>query len=90
MFCAASKYIIAIALLKARGLNRFLSGTITAEQFGDNISYEWASLPVMTGPRAGQGRYSGQGGKIKPQEILDVLKKVKEYETPTQTTTVGS
>jgi muramidase (phage lysozyme) len=74
---------IAIALLKIRGLNRFLSGVITAEQFGDNLSYEWASLPVITGPRAGSGRYSGQGGKIKIQEVLDVLKRVKDYKTTT-------
>jgi hypothetical protein len=33
----------------------------------------------MTGPRAGQGRYSGQGGKIRIQEVLDILKKVKDY-----------
>ena len=81
LFNSATQDKIAIALLKIRGLNRFLNGTITSEQFGDNLSYEWASLPVMIGPRAGQGRYSGQGGKIRIQEVLDVLKRVKDYKT---------
>lgn len=79
MFSPATQDKIAVGLLKIRGLNRFLDGSITAEQFGDNLSYEWASLPIITGPNAGRGRYSGQGGKIKPQEVLDALKKVKEY-----------
>ena len=86
LFNAATQDKIGTALLKIRGLNRFLSGTITAEQFGDNLSYEWASLPVITGPRAGSGRYSGQGGKIKIQEVLDVLKKVKDYKSTNTTT----
>lgn len=86
LFNSATQDKIAIALLKIRGLNRFLSGAITAEQFGDNLSYEWASLPVITGPRAGQGRYSGQGGKIRIQEVLDVLKKVKDYKSTNITT----
>lgn len=86
LFNAATQDKIGIALLKIRGLNRFLSGSITEEQFGDNLSYEWASLPVITGPRAGSGRYSGQGGKIKIQEVLDVLKKVKDYKSTNTTT----
>ena len=87
IFNPATQDKIAIALLKIRGLNRFLDGIITPEQFGDNLSYEWASLPVMIGPRAGQGRYSGQGGKITIQEVLDVLKRVKDYKTTTTPTT---
>lgn len=85
LFNSATQDKIAVALLKIRGLNRFLSGAITAEQFGDNLSYEWASLPVMIGPNAGRGRYSGQGGKIRIQEVLDVLKKVKDYKASSTT-----
>ena len=88
LFSPATQDKIAVGLLKIRGLNRFLSGAITEEQFGDNLSYEWASLPVMTGPRAGQGRYSGQGGKISITEVLEVLKKVKDYKQ-TSTSTIG-
>lgn len=80
---------IAVALLKIRGLNRFLDGSLTAEQFGDNLSYEWASLPVMTGPRAGSGRYSGQGGKIPTATVLDVLNKVKNYKQNSRSTSIG-
>jgi muramidase (phage lysozyme) len=80
---------IAIALLKIRGLNRFLDGSINEEQFGDNLAYEWASLPIMTGPRTGQGRYSGQGGKIATSEVLTVLKQVKDYKQNTQSSSIG-
>lgn len=79
LFSPANQDLMAIELLKYRGLNRFLSGSLTAEQFGDNLSYEWASLPVMIGPRAGQGRYPGQGGKIRIQEVKDALAKVKNF-----------
>jgi muramidase (phage lysozyme) len=87
LFSAANQDLMAIELLKYRGLNRFLSGSLTDIQFGDKLADEWASLPVMIGPRAGQGRYSGQGGKIKIQEVTDALAKVKNYRaTATQTT----
>lgn len=89
LFSPSTQDKIAIALLKIRGLNRFLDGSITAEQFGDNLSYEWASLPVMTGPRAGSGRYSGQGGKISTSTVLNVLKQVKDYKQNTRSTSIG-
>jgi muramidase (phage lysozyme) len=79
LFSPQNQDLMAIELLKQRGLNRFFSGSLTDVQFGDNLSYEWASLPIISGPRAGQGRYTGQGGKIKIQTVLDALKKVKNY-----------
>ena len=87
LFNQNNQDLMAIELLKYRGLNRFLTGSLTEVQFGDNLSYEWASLPVMIGPRAGQGRYSGQGGKISIEEVIDVLKKVKNYKNTS--TTIG-
>lgn len=87
LFSPANQDLMAIELLKYRGLNRFLSGTLTDVQFGDKLADEWASLPVMIGPKAGQGRYSGQGGKITIQEVTDVLARVKNFRAiPTQTT----
>jgi muramidase (phage lysozyme) len=79
LFSPSNQDLMAIELLKYRGLNRFLSDSLTDKQFGDNLSYEWASLPVMIGPRAGQGRYTGQGGKIRIQEVTDALAKVKNF-----------
>jgi muramidase (phage lysozyme) len=87
LFSPATQDKIAIALLKGRGLNRFLSDSITAEQFGDNLAKEWASLPVITGPNAGRGYYAGQGGKISTKEVLSVLQKVKDYKNERSSTT---
>lgn len=89
LFNPATQDKIAVALLKIRGLNRFLDGSINAEQFGDNLSFEWASLPIMTGPRKGQGRYSGQGGKFPTTEVLNVLKQVKDYQPGTRSSSIG-
>jgi len=89
LFNPATQDKIAVALLKIRGLNRFLDGSINENQFGDNLSYEWASLPIMTGPRTGQGRYSGQGGKISTTEVLNVLKQVKDYKQGTRSSSIG-
>ena len=36
---------MAIQLMKGRGLNKFLSGRMTEEQFISNLSKEWESLP---------------------------------------------
>ena len=36
---------MAMHLLKQRGYNKYMNGTITAEQFQMNISKEWASIP---------------------------------------------
>ena len=76
---------LAIALLKGRGLNRFLNGIITPMQFGNQLCREWASFPIITGipgstPR---GYYKGQGGKLSEDTVLSVLKAVKDYKPTT-------
>lgn len=40
---------LAVGLLKRRGLDNYLAGKISKEQFADNLSKEWASLPYKTG-----------------------------------------
>lgn len=40
---------LAVGLLKRRGLDNYLAGKISKEQFADNLSKEWASLPYRTG-----------------------------------------
>ena len=52
---------LAVALLRRRGLDRYLSGKISAEVFGNNIAREWASMPVTTGPNKGRSYYAGDG-----------------------------
>lgn len=48
---------LAIALLKNRGLDRYLGKQIDPETFADNLSKEWASLPYRTG----KSFYAGVG-----------------------------
>ena len=76
---------LCIALLKGRGLNRFLNGIITAEQFGNQLCREWASFPVITGIQGSspRGYYAGQGGKLTEETVLSVLKAVKDYKPTT-------
>ena len=47
------------ALLQRRGLRRFMEGSMSASQFGNNLSKEWAALPFMTGNRRGRSYYHG-------------------------------
>lgn len=48
---------LATSLLVARGLKRWQAGTLSDEDFMDNLSKEWASLPY----RNGRSYYAGDG-----------------------------
>lgn len=61
LFDNAMQDKLAGQLLRNRGLKSFQSGKISAEQFGNNLAKEWASLPVMTGPKRGRSHYAGDG-----------------------------
>ena len=39
---------LAVELIKGRGLNKYLQGKLTADEFADNLSQEWAGLPYNT------------------------------------------
>lgn len=45
-------------LLERRGLNDYLSGKLTEEEFAHNLSKEWAALPTDA---SGRGYYDGDG-----------------------------
>jgi muramidase (phage lysozyme) len=53
--------LMAIHLLKRRGLEDYKSGKITKEQFANNLAQEWAALPLVSGPKAGKSFYDGDG-----------------------------
>lgn len=61
LFDEAMQVSMAIELLRQRGIDDFLSGLIDYSTFGTNLAKEWASLPVMSGPKAGQSYYAGDG-----------------------------
>lgn len=59
LFSPENQDRLAIHLLRKRGLDRFLNGTLSREQFANNLAAEWASLPLVTGANAGRSRYEG-------------------------------
>lgn len=61
LFDRAGQDKLAVALLNRRGLSGYLSGALTAETFANNLAREWASLPVVTGPKKGKSYYAGDG-----------------------------
>jgi muramidase (phage lysozyme) len=61
MFDKAGQDHLGTALLRRRGLDRFVGGAMTAEQFANNLAREWASLPCVSGPKKGRSYYDGDG-----------------------------
>lgn len=61
LFNEANQDALATVLLKRRGLDRYLAGGMSAEEFSNNLAKEWASLPIVTGPNRGRSFYAGDG-----------------------------
>jgi len=61
LFNEANQDALATVLLKRRGLDRYLAGGMSAEDFANNLAKEWASLPLVTGPHRGRSFYDGDG-----------------------------
>jgi len=67
-------------LMNRRGLREYLNGEITPHEFANRLAYEWASLPVTTGPRKGYSQYAGDGlnkAHVSPDEVLAAVRAVK-------------
>lgn len=80
LFSPENQDKMAMVLMNGRGLQRFIDGKITREQFANNLASEWASLPLVTGPNTGRSRYAGDGlnrSLTTVKEFLDVLDAVK-------------
>lgn len=84
-FDPANQDKLAIALIEGRGLNRYMEGKLSVEQFANNLAHEWAGLPLVTGPKAGSGVYDGDGLNQAKEGIvqlfLSVLRDIKTRET---------
>ena len=52
---------LALVLLKRRGLDKYLAGVISADDFANSLAREWASLPLVSGPKKGRSAYAGDG-----------------------------
>jgi hypothetical protein len=64
---------LAIALLKRRGLDSYMSGKITAEKFANFIAREWASMPVVSGAKKGRSYYAGDGLNKSHTPVADFM-----------------
>jgi muramidase (phage lysozyme) len=47
-FTPETQDMLATKLLERRGLNKYLRGELTSDEFADNLSKEWAALPYNT------------------------------------------
>lgn len=71
---------LATVLLKRRGLDTYLAGRMTAEDFANNLAKEWASLPVVTGAKKGRSFYDGDGlnkSHVSVDAFLKAIRSVK-------------
>ncbi|WP_022711844.1 membrane protein [Pseudochrobactrum sp. AO18b] len=75
-------------LLKRRGYEEFMTGTISMTEFAKQLAMEWASFPVLAVTKGqhqqlkrGQSYYDGDAlnkALVSPEAIEAVLRKVKE------------
>ena len=77
LFNEANQDALATVLLKRRGLDRYLAGGMSAEDFANNLAREWASLPLVTGPHRGRSYYAGDGLNKSHVSVDDFLAAVR-------------
>ena len=85
LFDEAGQDALATQLLRRRGLKRYLAGEITAEVFANNLAHEWASLPLVSGPKVGRSVYSGDGlnkSLVSVNDFLAAVRAVKNEPAP--------
>ena len=70
-----------LQLMRGRGMDLYLSGAITAENFANNLAREWASLPVVSGTKKGRSFYDGDGLNKAHVDIEPFLAAVRAVKT---------
>lgn len=81
LFDKATQDALAVQLLKRRGLDKYLAGNMTPEAFANELAKEWASLPVVSGPKKGRSYYAGDGlnkSHVSVEDFFAVVRKVRE------------
>ena len=71
---------LAMTLLKRRGLDIYIAGFMSTEDFANNIAKEWASMPVVTGAAKGKSYYGGDGinkSLVSVDAFLDAVRSVR-------------
>lgn len=85
LFDEAGQDALATQLLRRRGLKRYLAGEIPAEVFANNLAHEWASLPLVSGPKVGRSVYAGDGmnkSLVSVNDFLAAVRAVKNEPAP--------
>jgi len=77
LFNEANQDALATVLLRRRGLDKYAAGTISAEEFANNLAREWASLPMVSGPKYGRSYYAGDGLNKSHVSVADFLAAVR-------------
>lgn len=72
-FDQATQDRAAHALLDKRGLSSYQRGNLSLDGFANNLAKEWASLPVVSGAKAGKSYY-GSDGVNKARVSVDTIK----------------
>ena len=81
LFDEANQDRLAVALMKRRGLDRFLHGYLSVEAFCNELAKEWASLPVVSGPKKGRSHYDGDGlnkALVDVKPFIAVVRAIRE------------
>ncbi len=81
-FNAETQDKLAVYLLKQRGLNQYLRGEKTAEEFANSLAHEWASLPLVSGPKKGRGVYDDDGLNKAQKDVEGFLAAVRAVKEP--------
>lgn len=81
-FDAKTQDQITVSLLQRRGLDDYQSGRITAEKFANSVAKEWASLPVVSGPKKGRSYYGGDGLNSAHATVDDFLAAIRSAKEP--------
>jgi len=76
-FSPAAQDRAARALMEGRGLSDYQSGRISATEFANNLSKEWAGLPVATGNNAGKSYYDGYAGNSATTTVERVISAIR-------------
>lgn len=72
---------LAVALLERRGLNEYVNGNMTREEFAHSLSMEWAALPKTIGKNPEKSYYDGDGlnsARLSSKEIMAGISTIRE------------
>ncbi len=61
LFSQETQNAMATELMREDGLDKFKNGSMSAEQFANNLAGTWAALPRVSGEGVGQSEYADDG-----------------------------